>query len=126
MATKYKGFSTYNRNKKFSLTDLELVKQDLFNHFHIRRGEKLMNPEFGTIVWDLLFEPLTEDIKAALSEDVKRIVNTDPRFAVDHIVIDQYEHGLSIRLELRMLDTDETDTMILLFDRNTQQVRQSQ
>ena len=123
MAIKYKGFSTYNRNKKFSVTDLELVKQDLFNHFHIRRGEKLMNPNFGTIVWDLLFEPLTDDIKAALTEDVKKIVNSDPRVAVDRINIDQYEHGIEIQLELRMLETDESDTMVLFFDRNTQQLK---
>ncbi len=56
----YNGFSTLNGSKKFKLTDFELVKQDLQNHFGIRKGEKLMNPEFGTIIWDLLFEPLNE------------------------------------------------------------------
>lgn len=123
MAIKYKGFSTYNRNKKFSVTDLELIKQDLFNHFHVRRGEKLMNPDFGTIIWGLLFDPLTDDVKDALTEDVKRIVNSDPRVSVDYIAIDQYEYGLSIRLELRVLETDETDTMVLKFDKNAQQAR---
>ena len=44
MAT-YTGFSTYNRLRKFRLTDFDLVRQDLFNHFSIRRGEKLMNPK---------------------------------------------------------------------------------
>ena len=68
MAIIYKGFSTYNRNKKFSITDLDLIKQDLFNHFNIRRGEKLMNPNFGTIVWDLLFEPLTEEVPFLISK----------------------------------------------------------
>ncbi len=124
MSIKYKGFSTYNRNKKFLVTDLELIKQDLFNHFHIRRGEKLMNPEFGTIIWELLFEPLTDEIKAALTEDIKRIVRSDPRFSVDRITIDQYEYGISIQLELRMVETDETDTMILRFDKNSQQLSQ--
>lgn len=124
MAIKYKGFSTYNRNKKFSVTDLELVKQDLFNHFHIRRGEKLMNPEFGTIIWELLFEPLTDEIKAALTEDIKRIVKSDPRFSVDRITIDQYEYGISIQLELRMVESNEADTMILRFDKNSQQLSQ--
>ena len=62
MATIYKGFSTINRSKKFRTTDIDLVKQDLINHFSIRKGEKLMNPNFGSIVWSLLFEPMDEHI----------------------------------------------------------------
>ena len=50
MAITYKGFSTVGRNQKFRLTDFDLVKQDLINHFNIRKGEKLMNPNFGTVI----------------------------------------------------------------------------
>jgi phage baseplate assembly protein W len=57
--TSYRGMSTVNPdNVTFSLYDISLIKQDLINHFHIRQGEKLSNPEFGTIIWDALFEPL--------------------------------------------------------------------
>ena len=31
MAIFYKGFSTIGRNKKFRLTDFDLIKQDLLN-----------------------------------------------------------------------------------------------
>jgi phage baseplate assembly protein W len=58
--TTYRGISTIQRAKKFSLTDFDLVKQDLINHFHIRKGQKLMDPNFGTIIWDMLYEPYTE------------------------------------------------------------------
>ena len=55
-----KGFSTVSLDtENFSLYDLDLIKQDLINHFYVRQGERLMNPTFGTIIWDLLFEPLT-------------------------------------------------------------------
>lgn len=123
MAIIYKGFSTYNRNKKFSVTDLELIKQDLFNHFNIRRGEKPMNPNFGTIIWDLLFEPMTEDTRKKLADDVKKIVNSDPRVSVEAIHINQYDYGLSVGLELKALQTNELDAMILLFDKNSQTLR---
>jgi phage baseplate assembly protein W len=56
--TTYRGLSTLGQNKKFRLTDIELVKRDLLNHFQIRKGEKLMNPNFGSIIWNMLFEPL--------------------------------------------------------------------
>ena len=68
MAIRYKGFSTIDQTKKFRLTDFELVKQDLLNHFSIRKGEKLMNPNFGSIIWNMLFEPLTADVKSTIVE----------------------------------------------------------
>ena len=54
MTVLYKGFSTYNRSKRFTVTDLDLIKQDIFNHFNIKKGEKLMQPAFGTTIWDTL------------------------------------------------------------------------
>ena len=41
----------------------------------IRKGEKLMNPEFGTIIWDMLFEPLSDETKSLIIQDVKKIVS---------------------------------------------------
>ena len=49
--TTYRGMSTANpENNSVSLYDISLIKQDLINHFHIRQGEKLSNPEFGKII----------------------------------------------------------------------------
>jgi phage baseplate assembly protein W len=67
MANFYRGFSTLVPNKKFRLTDMELVKQDIINHFNIRKGEKLMNPNFGTIIWNVLHEPFTEELKSLIT-----------------------------------------------------------
>ena len=120
MAILYRGFSTYNRRKKFRLTDFELAKQDLFNHLHIRKGEKLMNPDFGTIIWDLLFEPLTTEIKTIIADDLKRIVNYDPRLAIDNVTIAEYQHGIQVGIELTFIETNQTDTMKMMFDKSTQ------
>ena len=35
--TTYSGFSTCNRTRKFKVTDFALIKQDLINHFYIRK-----------------------------------------------------------------------------------------
>ena len=52
------------------LHDVSLIKQDIINHFHIRQGEKLSDPEFGTIIWDILYEPLTETLKEIIAKNV--------------------------------------------------------
>jgi phage baseplate assembly protein W len=116
MATMYRGFSTVGRVRKFRLTDFELIKQDLINHFYIRKGEKLMNPEFGTIIWNVIHEPFTEELKSIISADVKTIATYDPRISIDNIIVREYETGIQIELNLRNLQTNQTNLMNLRFD----------
>jgi phage baseplate assembly protein W len=115
----YRGFSTYNRARKFKLTDFELARQDLFNHFHIRRGEKLMNPNFGTIIWDVLFEPFTDSVKDAITSDVQKIVSYDPRIAVTNIIITEFTNGINIELVLTYVPTNQTEILKMQFDRDS-------
>jgi phage baseplate assembly protein W len=118
-STIYRGFSTYNRFKKFRLSDFELAKQDLFNHLNIRKGEKLMNPNFGTIIWGLLFEPLTPEVKTIISNDLSTIVGYDPRLQTENITVSEYEHGIQVMLELRFVETNQVDQMRLQFDKSS-------
>lgn len=120
--TLYKGFSTYNRNKKFRVTDFELCKQDLLNHFNIRKGSKLMNPEFGTVIWDLLFEPLTDALKSAVLEDIKKIVSYDPRISVSNVIIVEYDHGLQIELDLIYVQLNDKQKLYLQFARDAKKI----
>ena len=114
----YNGFSTLTNSKKFRLTDFNLVKQDLQNHFNVRKGEKLMNPDFGTIIWDMIFEPLTDQTRNLIVQDIKKIVATDPRLAAQNVVITQFERGIQIELELIYLVTNQVDKVVLQFDQS--------
>lgn len=118
----YKGFSTIDRTKKFRMTDLDLVKRDLLNHFQIRKGEKLMNPEFGSIIWNVLFEPLDEPTKKVILDDVKTVVSYDPRLAVDEVLLQQLDNGLQIQISLTYIPTNTTSIMNLTFDRDSNTV----
>lgn len=116
-AKMYKGFSTINSNtENFGLYDLELIRQDLLNHFHIRQGERLMNPSFGTIIWDLLFEPLTEDLKTLITDNVNTIINYDPRIKADQVIVTAYESGIQIECYLTYLPYNIQQSMQLRFD----------
>ena len=115
----YRGLSTVDPdNRQGTLYDLALIKQDILNHFHIRQGEKLENPEFGTIIWDALFEPFTEDLKSAVAENVTTIVNYDPRVQVNSVAVDTYESGIQIQLDLTYLPYNISEKMKLDFDQS--------
>jgi phage baseplate assembly protein W len=112
----YNGFSTLTNSKKFRLTDFNLVKQDLQNHFNIRKGEKLMNPEFGTIIWDMIFEPLSDETKNLIVQDIKKIVASDPRLAAQNVIITQFDRGVQVELEVIYLATNQIDKLTIQFD----------
>ena len=116
MATMYKGFSTVGRTKKYRLTDQDLIKQDLVNHFYIRKGEKLMNPNFGTIIWNVLFEPMTDDLKAVIIADIKQVASYDPRLSIDNVVVTEFEQGIQVELQLRFVESNQINMMNLKFD----------
>ncbi len=115
----YRGYNTVNNNTpKTRLNDAELIKRDLANHFNIRKGEKLMRPDFGTIVWDALFEPMTEDLRDAIVDDVTRIVNYDPRLIAESILVDEFEQGIIVEARVIYRTTNQAETLKLLFDQD--------
>lgn len=114
--TIYKGFSTIEKTKNFRLTDFELVKRDLINHFNIRKGEKLMNPSFGTVIWDMIFEPLDEDSKTVIIQDIQRIIANDPRVVAENVLVTTYERGIQIEIQLVYVSKDQRDVLSLQFD----------
>lgn len=116
MATTYKGFSTLGSSKNFRLTDFDLIKQDIFNHFNIRKGEKLMRPNFGTIIWNVLHEPFTEDLKSVITQDIRAIASYDPRVSFDNIIVTEYDQGIQIELQLRYVLTNQTRVMMMNFN----------
>jgi phage baseplate assembly protein W len=118
----YRGFSTLNQSKKFRLIEFELVKRDLINHFNIRKGEKLMQPDFGTIIWSLLFEPMTDVVRNQIVDDIKAIVNYDPRIGVNSINLTELDYGLQVEIELVYLQTDQSSNLVVQFDRDSQSI----
>ena len=114
----YKGFNSAASSKNYKLYDIDLVKQDLINHFYIRKGEKLENPEFGTVIWDLLFEQFTEDVKQMIAKDVEAIINYDPRIVVNEVQIDTTDQGIRIQVDLIYVPFNVNERMTLEFDKN--------
>ena len=89
MLGRYRGYSSYEYQSKktFNLTDLELVKLDLLNHIFTRRGERVMMPLFGTRIPDLPFEPLDPITLSILEEDLRTVIQFDPRVQLLELVV---------------------------------------
>ena len=116
----YIGFSTVNRDfDSNTLYDYELARTDLLNSLYIKKGEKLENPDYGTIIWDLLFEPFSSDVSKAVEEDMISIVEQDPRWRLDTLRIQQEEHGLLIALEITYVPYNIGEHLSLTFNENT-------
>lgn len=123
---KFKGFSTVNKqHTDWRLYDIDLAKQDLLNEIYTRKGERLMSPSFGYIVWDLLFDPLTEEVKSALEDDTIRIVSKDPRFQLLQILVADSPDESKIELNLRLyyVPTASETELAASFSRNLSEQR---
>ena len=113
----YRGFSTVSTNtENFCLYDFELIQQDILNHFYTRQGERLMNPEYGTVIWDILFEPLTDELKHVITSNVSAILNSDPRVSASQIIVTAYESGIQLECLLTYLPYNISQAMQLRFD----------
>lgn len=77
----YHGFSSKNwlTNEQFGIANMETVKADLYNHIFTARGDRLMMPEFGTRIPLMAFEPNDENTRAIIYDDIKMVIDYDPR-----------------------------------------------
>lgn len=114
----FKGFSSVSENNNYRLYDFSLIKQDLINRLSVRKGERVENPEFGTIIYDVLFEPFTEDVKQAILDDVTANLNADPRLKASEIIVSQADHGLAIECSLTYVPYNITEKLRFSFDEN--------
>ena len=115
----YKGFSSVDDSNTGSrLYDLDLIKQDIINHFNTKKGSRVMNPAFGSAIWDLLMEPLTEKVRDQLTDDITKICTSDPRVTPTQLDLTEYDNGYILEITLLLNGTDQSSTMKLSFDQS--------
>mgnify|MGYP001336215328 FL=1 len=115
----FKGFSSRADQNNFKLYDFALIKQDLINRLSVRKGERVENPEFGTIIYDVLFEPLTDIVKEAVAEDITANLNADPRLETEEIVVSEFEHGIAVQATIRYVPYNIVGKLTFSFDENS-------
>jgi len=117
------GFNTVNQpNPPYSLTNLELVKRDILNHFATPMGSRVMLPSFGTRIFEYLFDPFDEYTKNAIIEDAVRVVASDPRVELVSVDVFQEDQALNVIMVVLFKPESVTDNLFVTFslkDRET-------
>ena len=114
----FKGFSSRAERQNFKIYDFECAKQDLINRLSIRKGERVENPEFGTIIYDAIFEPFTDALKENIIEDITNNLNADPRLSIQDIRVTEADHGIAIQATITYVPLNITEKMRFDFDEN--------
>jgi phage baseplate assembly protein W len=119
MVAKFKGFSTVDRIRApYTLEGRDLVKRDLLNTFYTKKGERLMRPNYGSVIWDLLMNPDDTATEKEIRDDVERIIDSDPRVDLLDTVIIYMDHTIRIEINLKYVLLNDSDTLYLEYTRD--------
>lgn len=75
-----------------------------------------MDPNFGTVIWDMLYEPYTENVKDIIKEDIQKILSYDPRLATENIKLTEMVTGILLELTVRYVPTNQVDILRINFE----------
>lgn len=103
--------TTSNSNGVFATnyTTLSQAKNNLLNLIMTKKGERVMQPDFGCDIWKLIFEPIIRDdidtkIEFTINDAVKKwlpYLNIDEiLFDYDDAAIDKHVISLDIKFSL--------------------------
>ena len=115
----FRGYSSIDitNPNNAELVDIELIKRDLLNHFHTIKGERVMRPEFGSIIWDMLFEPFDELVREAIISDARDIISQETRVELSSLDVFEFEQGLRLDIEVLYVPFNVFGTFEIDFDR---------
>ena len=112
----FEGFSSVNGLQ--TLYDINLINQDILNNINTRRGERVMAPEYCSIIWDLLFENKSPLIISQIQDDLIQIVANEPRVQLMQIQILEQEHGYIGVVDLYYTNLKTADQLKIDFNAN--------
>lgn len=112
MSNIFRGFSTKNRVRApYTLVDRELIKRDLLNEFQTRRGERVMRPNYGSRIWDMLMNPNDPITQEQIREEATRICDKDPRVQVQSVNVFVLDHVIRVEINLSYVTFFDADTL---------------
>lgn len=82
-------------------------------------GERLMRPQFGCRIWEMLFEPVTPNLLGLIAQAVRdALAQWEPRVVVDHVQAEpDPDHGslVHIAISYRVRATNDRRNLVYPF-----------
>jgi len=95
------------------------VDNSIYVILHTRLGERIMREQFGSNIYELLFEPLTANMKTYMASSLKSaLVDNEPRIVIESLVLEQKDPTLGkvdILITYTLIETNETRNLVLPF-----------
>ena len=105
--------------KKYKVTDETLVIQDFINALNIRQGEKVGQPQYGTTLWNFVFEPNTPDVQFSLENEITRVASLDPRIVLNSVRAYPQENGILLEVELAVQPFNQAQLLSVFLNSTT-------
>jgi phage baseplate assembly protein W len=106
-------------NRKYRVTDKDLIVRDLLNAFNIKQGDKPGMPSYGTTIWSYIFEPNTDDVRQEIETEVRRVVDQDPRITLESVSLYSSENTIVIEMEISFDQFSDFDKVSIALSTQT-------
>jgi phage baseplate assembly protein W len=102
-------------NNTFSTKDQ--IKSNIINLLLTNKGERIMNPDFGADIKNLLFEGMTDDLKLAINEKIVNAFNMYiPQASINNININfGDDNSVNVTVNYIINISNVSDQVILEF-----------
>ena len=98
--------------------DESAIKQAIVNLLLTNKGERLMNPRYGSDIRSYLFEPLDYGTAARVREDINYCVtNFEPRISIQDLNVfpDYNDNGFAVEMTYEIKGTDDPPVQVEFF-----------
>lgn len=106
-------------NETAMISGEEDVESSIHLILHTKFGERVMRNEFGSNIYDLLFEPLNENMKTYMASTLEEsLIVNEPRINIKKLTLEQKDQALGrvdITVEFNMIETNVTKNLVVPF-----------
>lgn len=96
----------------------EAVKQSIRNILLTRKGERRFDPNFGSPIYDYLFENYTDIAKVVLKDEIFRVISFyEPRVNILDILVNFEDHELRVDIAFNTNNIVEPITLTVIVNR---------
>ena len=98
--------------------DESAIKQAIVNLLLTNKGERLMNPRYGSDIRSYLFEPLDYGAAARVRQDINYCVtNFEPRISIQDLNVfpDYNDNGFAVEMTYEIKGTDDPPVQVEFF-----------